>query len=141
MWTCNKCGRIFEKAKQPHSCKKVSLEQHFKNKEKAKELFDYLVKRVNAEIGKCKIISIPCCVHLFGNYDFLAALPKKDRLEIRFALNRELDTPRLKQSVPMSAKVFKNCIDITKVEEIDRELIEWIAEAYFFKKSSSKIRN
>jgi hypothetical protein len=138
MWTCSKCGRVFEKNKQPHSCQKVPLEQHFKNKEKAKELFDYLVEQIDGKIGKCKVISLPCCIHLFGKYDFLAALPKKDRLEIRFNLRRKLDDPRLKQSVPVSTNAIKNCIYITTVGEIDKELIGWITEAYFLKKSPSK---
>src|SRR4030065_592804 len=102
MWICSKCERIFEKAKQPHSCNKIPIDVHFKNKDKAKEIFDYLVKQIKKQIGKCQIISIPCCIHLFGNYDFLAALPKKDKLEIRFALDRQLDTPRLKICIPMS---------------------------------------
>ncbi|HUW22213.1 MAG TPA: hypothetical protein VMW41_06140 [Candidatus Bathyarchaeia archaeon] len=100
MWTCSKCGRVFEKAKQPHSCHKIS---------------------------------IPCCIHLFGNYDFLAALPKKDKLEIRFALDQKLDSPRLKICVPMSAKVFKNCIDLKAIEEINEELIRWLSQAYHLK--------
>ena len=132
MWTCTKCERVFEKAKQPHSCHKIPLKEHFKNKEKAEKLFNYLVERVN-NIGKVKIISIPCCVHLFGKYDFLAALPKKDSLEIRFVLNRELGSPRLKQSVPMSTNVFKNCFEITSEKEVDNEFIGWLEESYHLK--------
>ena len=132
MWTCTKCERVFEKAKQPHSCHNVPLKEHFKNKEKAEKLFNYLVERVN-NIGKVKIISIPCCVHLFGKYDFLAALPKKDSLEIRFVLNRELGSPRLKQSVPMSTNVFKNCFEITSEKEVDNEFIGWLEESYHLK--------
>ncbi|MFC1626871.1 DUF5655 domain-containing protein [Patescibacteria group bacterium] len=109
------------------------MKKHFENKEKAKELFDFLVELINSKIGKCKIISIPCCVHLFGKYDFLAALPKKDRLEIRFALDRKLDSPRLKVCVPMSAKVFKNCFDVSSKEEIDKEFIGWLIESYHLK--------
>ena len=130
MWTCPKCGRIFKKAKQPHSCKKDSLESHFKNKEKAKELFEHLVAQIEIRIGKVKIISIPCCVPLFGKYDFLAALPKKDRLEIRFALDREIESQRLKTCVSMSKKVFKNCFDIYSIKEIDKELLNWLKKAY-----------
>lgn len=133
MWDCPECGRIFKKTKQPHSCNKIPMEQHFKNKDKAKVLFDYLVKQINSKIDSCQIISIPCCVHLFGKYDFLAALPKKEKLEIRFILNRKLDSQRLKQSVPVSLKYFKNCIDINRVEEIDEELLKWINEAYHLK--------
>jgi len=133
MWTCPKCKRVFKKAAQPHSCHIIPLDTHFTNKQKAKELFDYLIREINVKIGKSKIISIPCCVHLFGNYDFLAALPKKDGLEIRFSLKRKLNTPRLKQGVWMSAKNYKNCFDITDKSEIDEELIKWIGESYHLK--------
>ena len=133
MWTCPKCSRIFQKTNQPHSWQKVPLEKHFKNKEKARELFNYLAERINSKIGKCKIISIPCCVHLFGQYDFLAALPKKDRLEIRFALDRKLESPRLKQSVPLSSKTFKNCFDVTSKEEFDQEFMSWLKQSYYLK--------
>lgn len=133
MWTCSKCNRIFQKEKQPHSCHKIPLNQHFKGKETARELFDHLVKQINDQIGNCQIISIPCCVHLFGQYDFLAALPKKDKLEIRFALDRKIDSFRLKACVSMSAKVFKNCIDICTKAEIDEELIGWLKQSYYLK--------
>ncbi|MFA6532761.1 MAG: DUF5655 domain-containing protein [Patescibacteria group bacterium] len=133
MWTCPNCERIFEKIRQPHSCKKISLGLHFKNKDKAKELFEYLVKQVNEKVGKYKIISVPCCIHLFGKYDFLAALPKKNGLEIRFALGRKLSSQRLKQFVPLSAKVFKHCFEITSEKEIDDEFIEWLKESYHLK--------
>ncbi len=130
MWTCPKCERIFEKSNQPHSCHKIPQEFHFKNKLKAKELFEYLFEQIDKRVGKCKIISLPCCIHLFGTYDFLAILPKKDRLEIRFSLDRILDSPRLIQSVPLSAKFFKNCIDLKEVNEIDEDLVLWLSESY-----------
>jgi hypothetical protein len=133
MWTCPNCGRIFGKAKQPHSCHRVSLKTHFKNKEKAKELFDFFVKSVNEKVGKVKAISIPCCIHLFGRYDFVAILPKRDGLEIRFSLNRHLKNQRITQSVPMSLKNIKNCLKISSASEIDKEFIGWIRESYHLK--------
>lgn len=134
MWVCNKCERIFEKQNQPHSCRKFPIEKHFINKEKAKNIFDQLFLKINESVGNSKTISLPCCIHLYGEYDYLAALPKKDRLEVRFALNRVLDSPELKQSVPLSSKSFKNCIDICSIEDINNELIGWIKEAYYLKK-------
>jgi hypothetical protein len=133
MWSCPKCTRIFIKVHQPHGCRKIPLEKHFQGKEKAKELFDFLVKHINENIGECKIVSIPCCVHLFGHYDFLAALPKKDRLEVRIVLNREIENKRLKLSVPMSAKIIKNCFDIFSKNEIDNEFLGWLKESYYLK--------
>jgi hypothetical protein len=109
------------------------LEDHFKNKGFAKEIFEALVREITQGIGEVKVVSIPCCIHLFGRYDFLAALPKRDGLEIRFALDRVLKTPRLKQSAPVTKKEFKNCIDIYSIDEIDSELLSWIKEAYYLR--------
>jgi hypothetical protein len=133
MWTCPKCNRIFNKENQPHSCETLPLEKHFENKAQAKELFDYLLKQVSNYIGEYKVISLPCCVHLFGKYDFLAALPKKDKLEIRFALDKKLDSPKLKQFVPLSAHLYKNCVDICSKQDIDKELIGWLKTSYYLK--------
>lgn len=133
MWSCPKCGREFEKEKQPHSCNKVPLKEHFKNKEKAEGLFKELVEQINNKIGKCKIISLPCCIHLFGKYDFLAFLPKKDSLEVRFSLDKKISNPRITQSVPISTKNFKNCLEITSEKDIDKELLAWLKESYNLK--------
>lgn len=133
MWVCPKCKRVFGKQNQPHSCVKVSLNKHFENKDKTKELFDHLLKKINKEVGLSKIISIPCCIHLFGKYDFMAVLPKKDKIEIRFALDRKIDSKRLKQYVPLSSRTYKNCIYIYSKEDIDKELIGWLKESYLLK--------
>jgi hypothetical protein len=133
MWTCGKCGRIFKKNNQPHTCQKIVLEEHFRNKKIAKDLFNRLVTITNSKIGKCQIISLPCCIHLFGEYDFLAVLPKKDRLEIRFTLNRKIECAKLKQSVPVSKKGFKHCMDIKTIEEINIKLVKWLNESYHLK--------
>lgn len=133
MWQCPKCQRRFEKIGQIHSCQTKPLEAHFLNKETAKEIFEALSKEISDKVGKVEVVSIPCCIHLFGHYDFLAALPKKDRLEIRFVLNKMLETDRLKASVPVSKTEFKNCIDVFSAKEIDEELISWLKEAYYLK--------
>jgi hypothetical protein len=137
MWTCTNCHRIFEKIKQPHSCHKIPLDQHFENKNKARELFNFLVKKINKVIGKCQIVSIPCCVHLFGKYDFMALLPKKAGLEIRFALDRKLDSPRVRQTVAMSKKVYKICIDISSQKDIDQNLMDWLKQSFNLKNNIS----
>lgn len=134
MWNCGKCHRIFKKANQPHSCHSVPLEEHFHKKEKAKKLFDLLVSNIEGYIGKVKIISLPCCIHLFGTYDFLAALPKKASLEIRISLDRVVDSPRLVQSVPLSAKSYKNCFEINSESDLDNEFMSWIKESYLLSK-------
>lgn len=130
MWTCPKCGRSFKRAKQPHSCQTVPLAKHFLNKEKAKEIYNFLTKEIKEKIGDFQIISLPCCIHFFGCYDFLAALPKKDGIEIRFALNRQLKSPGFLTGVWLSGKKYKNCLKIGSRREVTKELIDWLRESY-----------
>ena len=133
MWTCPKCKRQFKTTKQPHSHKKISVQKHFKNKEKARKIFDYLVSRIKKDIGECKVVSLPSCIHLFSNYDFLAVFPKKEGLEIRFLLDRKLNSPEVKHSVKVSSKVFKNVFYFNSEKEIDNEFIDWLRESYNLK--------
>jgi hypothetical protein len=133
MWKCPKCDRVFDRNGQSHSCHRVTLDQHFKNKEVARGIFEGLTDAIDREVGKCEVVPIPCCVHLFGQYDFLAALPKKDKLEIRFALDRALTDPRVSQAVRLSRTSFKNCLDLHSVQDIDKELVDWLRESYHLK--------
>jgi len=133
MWTCTKCGRVFKRTNQQHSCKSIPIEQHFENNLLAKDLFDFLLKKIRTQIGKCSIISLPCCIHLYGSYDFLAILPHKDRLEIRFASNNLINSPRITHTVPLSKNLSKTCIDIKNTEEIDAELLNWLSISYLLK--------
>jgi hypothetical protein len=132
-WKCPKCGRIFAKKNQMHSCKKFPLEKHFENKEFAKELYDELLKIIKDKIGKVDVISLPCCIHLYGNYDFLAILPKKDKIEIRIALDRKIKDKRIFACVPLSKTTYKNCFYISAVEDINKKIINWINDSYHFK--------
>ena len=133
MWTCPKCGRIFGKGGQMHSCHKVPLENHFKNKEKAKTIFNALVRKADSQVGPNKIISLPCCIHLFGTYDYLAALPKKDRLEVRFSSETKIESPRVTQNFPVSSKMYKVCLDLNSEKDIDARLLRWIKTSYNLK--------
>lgn len=133
MWACPTCKRVFNKENQPHSCSVKPLNDHFKNKEKAKVLFEYLLNFINTNVGKCKVISIPCCIHLYGKYDFLAVLPKIDKLEIRFALDKKIDNSLLIQQIPVSSKLFKICLEINSKEDLDEDILEYLKTSYYLK--------
>jgi hypothetical protein len=133
MWECPKCGRIFKKRKQAHSCRRVPIEQHFKGKEHAKNIFEYLLGKIETEIGDIKIVSLPCCIHLFGQYDFVAALPKKDRLEIRFVLDRPIKETGIKRTVKMSSVAYKHVVDINSNDDVNKDLLNWINISYHLK--------
>ena len=130
MWTCPECGRVFARSGQQHSCRSVPLDEHFRGRDAARLLFDALLERIRSEIGPCLPISIPCCIHLFGSYDFLAALPKRDSLEIRFALAGRSPDPRFEHIVPLSSTRNKHTLHIRSIDEIDHSLMTMIDASY-----------
>lgn len=130
-WRCPVCQRSFRRARQPHSCKSVALDDHFRRNKTLKPLvFDRLLDALHGQVGPCEVVSLPCCIHLFGSHDFLAVLPKKDRLEIRFALRHELEDPRVTRSTQISRTSYKHSVDVAAAEEIDETLLGWLHEAY-----------
>lgn len=82
------------------------------------------------QIGSFKIESLECCIHFVRTSTFAAVKILKDKIRVDFALNRGIESERFHQSVQMSAHRYLYDIDIMKETEIDKELIEWIQEAY-----------
>ena len=129
-WRCPRCNRAFARKGQQHSCRIVSVEEHFRRKDASRDLFNHLLNEISTQVGSCEAVPLPCCIHLFGGFDFLAVLPKKERLEIRFALHRQLASPRVSRSIQISKTTYKHCVDIHAIEAIDDELLGWLREAY-----------
>lgn len=130
MWQCPKCKREFSKINQSHSCAKFKLEKHFRSKEFAKELFDYLVLEIKKKVGKIKIESLPCCIHLVSNYTFGAVWALSDGIRVDFRLDHKIETQKLHRLVKMSANRFLYYFDIKDKKEIDKEIIGYYKEAY-----------
>jgi hypothetical protein len=81
-WHCPVCGRSFTRRDQSHSCRRVPIDAHFPPQSAARSLFDALLAAIENQVGPCGVVSLPCCIHLAATDDFLAVLPKLDRLEI-----------------------------------------------------------
>lgn len=57
-------------------------------------------------------------------------LAKKERLEIRFVLERELGNSRVQRSARISRTLYKHSVDVQADDDIDEELLGWVREAY-----------
>lgn len=132
-WTCPKCGRMFKRKGQTHSCKTFPLEQHFSRKAKLRTLFNKLSEAISTRIGPFNIDSVECCIHLVHQSTFSAVKVMKDQLRIDFSLDYEPSNPRIGKTAKMSKNRYLHYVDITKEEEIDADLLQWLTEAYFLK--------
>jgi hypothetical protein len=129
-WRCPRCSRVFRRTGQQHSCRVVSLEEHLAHGDAMRPVFDELLARVHRDIGAAEVVALPCCIHLSATHDFLAVLPRKARLEVRFSLRRELRSPRIKHATRIGGSTYKHSTDIATVQDLDEELIGWLREAY-----------
>jgi hypothetical protein len=128
-WRCPTCGRTFRRTAQQHSCRRVPLEDHLKAGD-ARSRFEQLLAVVRRDVGPCEVLSLPCCIHLVGSYDFLAVLPRPERLEIHLALERELDDPRILASNRLSATSWMHRVDLRTDADLDELFLDWVREAY-----------
>jgi hypothetical protein len=135
MWKCNKCKREFQKENQSHSCVVYPIENHFKNRDKEiVDLFYSLIKSIEKNVGSVKIESLPCCIHLLSSYTFSGVWILKDGVRFDFRLDRDIQSSRFTRKLQMSKNRFLYYLEIQKEEDIDKELIKWIGEAYKLEK-------
>jgi hypothetical protein len=130
LWQCKKCKREFAKKGQGHSCVSYPLENHFRGKEYAKELFDFYVEEIKTNIGPVKIESLPCCIHLVGTYGFGAVWAMKDKIRIDFRTDFKIVSKRIWKMNQISPNRFMYYFEIKDKKEIDKELLGWVKKAY-----------
>jgi len=106
LWRCPKCKREFAKKNQAHSCISRPLDDHFKNKAYAKELFEYLKDKIETKVGPLKIEPLPCCIHLVSNYTFGAVWALKDKIRIDFRTNYLIKSKKIWKMIKMSANRY-----------------------------------
>ena len=131
MWQCPKCGREFKKHNQTHSCRTYTQEEHLKNKDNSvKKLYFELLNIIKEQIGAYKIDAVHCCIHLVSQSTFLAIKPQKSDLKIFFLSRESIKSKRIIRQELYSSNRTNNTLKLSKVEEIDKELIHWIQVAY-----------
>jgi hypothetical protein len=135
MWKCPKCGREFKRKDQPHSCRTWPVENHFKNKENVRPLFEEFKKKLEEAVGPFKVRSLHCCMHFVSDFSFLATFPMKDRIKIHFVVGRRIENPRIVNSVKITKKNYKYRVDVRTKEELDDELMSWLKDAYNLRNS------
>lgn len=130
LWTCPKCKRKFERHGQSHSCRAFPLAQHFERKPGGKLLYGKLKQAIKNEVGPYKVESLECCIHFVSTFTFVAVKILKDKIKVGFSLSRRIQNNRITAFAPMSARRYQYYIDVMREDDIDRELMEWIHEAY-----------
>ena len=132
-WRCPECGRDFRTRNQWHSCVTHTVESHFAGKPSdVREAFDRLVAELE-RLGPFRAEAVMTSINLAGRAHFGSVRPVKDGLNVAFVLSRRLDHPRVLRTEQVTPALFGHRVKIRSAEEIDDELLGWLAEAYAFK--------
>jgi hypothetical protein len=132
MWKCPKCKREFLKNNQLHSCVIYPLVKHFEGKKEiARPLFDKLIQSIEKNIGPVKIESLPCCIHLVGGYTFSGVWATKDKINIDFRSDTDIEDPRIIKKLKISVNRIMYYMSLKSEKDIDKKLISWLKTAYF----------
>jgi hypothetical protein len=88
---CPKCGKKFKHANQSHSCARIDIAEHFKNKSpRVRATFDRLMGELN-KLGNTTVNPVKSSIQVKGKTTFLSIKPTRDYLDIEFLLDDNVD--------------------------------------------------
>lgn len=130
MWICPTCKKKFKAKNQWHSCARLNIEDHFRNKEEnVREVFEKIVDGLKG-IGEFEIIPIKSSIQFRTLSNFLSVRTKKDHIIIEFQLEQEVDDLSIIRSVRISSKRNFYRMVADHPEDISDKIISWFHEAY-----------
>lgn len=137
LWVCPKCKRRFGKKKQWHSCASYSVGDHFKNKLPIlRETFNLLFKQTQ-NFGAVRTDAVKSLITLSGQYHFAAVYVLKNSLTIEFVLERKISDDRIVKTQKLLNR-YSYFIKLNGPDDVDAQLIDWLAEAYYLTSSPEK---
>lgn len=135
-WRCTKCGRRFAKRNQWHSCVSHSIKNHFRGKpEYLRRIFDRLVARLR-RLGAVRVDAVKSSINLASKSHFGAVRVLKNSLNLGFLLDRKVESQRILRTEKVGERRFGHSVKLSRLEDVDEQLMEWMKEAYSLSKTS-----
>ena len=137
-WICPNCHKEFRNVNQWHSCARLSIEDHIKNKpEFIQRTTSILIEKIKV-FGDMEFNPVKSTIQVKAGATFLSIKPKKDVVELEFQLPYEINEFPIVKNIRISGKRVLHHIYIDNPVDIDEQLMTWINESYQLVKSSSK---
>lgn len=130
LWRCPKCRRPFANRNQSHSCGHFTVREYLKGKNpKVISLY----RRLAAMVRRCDPVILAPTKTLIGfqvKMAFADVMLKKDWLDAYVILARRLEHPRFTRILSLSPRNHIHYFRIRTPQELDREVMQWLREAY-----------
>jgi Domain of unknown function (DUF5655) len=130
MWQCRKCERLFANRNQSHFCSRYTLREHLAGKSpSAVALFRQFAKSVK-RCGPVRVVAEKTRIAFQVRMSFAAVSLRRDRIVGHVVLARRLENPRFTKIETISPRNHVHCFCFRSREEMDREVLGWLREAY-----------
>lgn len=130
-WLCLHCGRRFGRTNQSHECEPaLSLKEYLERQPPEHRATYRAVLKEIKKLGPVDIDPVSVGIMIKRVRTFCELRPKRDAVALSFKLSRPLADPRVRRSVRASVHRQAHVIHLRSPEDLDRQVISWLAESY-----------
>ncbi|MEM9515173.1 MAG: DUF5655 domain-containing protein [Actinomycetota bacterium] len=133
-WTCPSCERSFGARGRSHVCTPgVGLDELLASAHPlTRPVFERIVDTIRTVDHDDELIIDPISKGVLLKRDamFCMITPMKQWVAVGVTLGRKLDTDRISRKVASQGARHYHVFNVTSVEHIDDELLDWVVEAF-----------
>ena len=98
-----------------------------------RKIYERLISQLQ-KFGQLKIEPKKTSIHLGNRFGFAGVYTRQDYINLEVHLNYKLTNKRVTKVEQGSANRFHHTIKLTSEKDVDKELLNWLREAYELKK-------
>lgn len=108
----------------------MSLDEFFDGRPGAQRAIHDAIAAHLAGLGPLIVEAVGIGILFKRSRTFAELRPRRDRLVLDFILPRQLDDPRVRRTIVMSASRSAHFVDLRVATDVDDQILGWLAEAY-----------
>ncbi len=112
-----------------HTCETYDLEWHLAGKSAAVVAMYHLLVEAVGSLGEMEVVPMKSSILLRVKTAFVNVTVRRKWLDIYFAVDGERSGRRIRRTERISARRFAHSVRIEDPDDIDDELMAWLAEA------------
>ena len=129
MWTCPSCGRRFKQSNQMHTCGVFDLERHLVGKSSSVVALYHLLAAAICKMREVEVVPMKSSILFRVKTVFATVTVRRNWLDLNFSMSRELPVGRIRRIDQASAGRFVHAVRLSSPDDIDDELLGWLADA------------
>jgi hypothetical protein len=130
LWKCLKCGRLFANRNQTHFCSRFTLAEYLGGKSPCAIALFRDFARLVKRCGPVRVVPEKTRIAFQVRMSFAAVSLRRDRIICHVVLARRLENPRFTNIEYISTRNHVHSFCFYSHEELDREVLAWLREAY-----------